>query len=504
MSAINKLGRNPRRLGSAMAIGNAMLNLLTHLILTPALLSGLAEEGYSFYKVIQSLAGPLILLRLGLSTVTAGAGARYRANPTGETLREKENAFTLSVLISGAMALAVVLLGFAMTSLVPKLFGGYSLRQIADGKALLAVLAVATALHILSDTLTGSARGREHFVFLQGCVAAHHLLRTALLCFIARRGGPVWQLGLADLGLYALLLAVNGLYCLWAGEMLRLHRPSRRELGAIGAFAAALFLQGAISQVNANLDTVILGAAGESPEVITLYSAALTVYTAYCALTASLPGIFLPGAARLTAEGAGSRELTDFVLSPGRVQTMLCLWVLGAFALFGGDFIRLWIGEKYLAAHPLALFLMACGTVPLAQSLCQSLLDAKLKRLFQSMVLLGMAAANLALSLLWVKPLGYWGPALATGLTLVLGQGVLMNGYYAHTLGLDIPRLLRGLFRSTLPAAAGACLLCLPLTGLSGGWLVFLGKCGIFSAVYGLFLWKGVMLWKPKKPNRPC
>lgn len=494
-----------RKLGAVMSYGNAGLNLLTHLLLTPVLLSGLTEEGYSLYKVIQSLAGPLILLRLGLHTVTARAGARYWVEPSEKNRREKENAFTLSVLVSGAMAFAVVLLGLAMTGLVPALLGeSGSPERFAEGRALLVVLAAATAVHILSDTLTGSARGREHFVFLQSCVAAHQLLRFWLFLLIARRGGPVLRLGLADLGLYTGLLGVNALYCILTGERLRLHHPTRRELGAIGSFAAALFLQGAVSQINANLDTVILGTAGEGPEVITLYSSALTIYTAYCSLVGTLSGIFLPNAARLTASGADGQALTDFVIGPGRLQTMLALWVLGAFALFGGDFIRLWIGERYLAAHSLALFLMACGTLPLIQSLCQSLLDARLKRLFQSAVLGSMAVLNLILSLLWVKSLGFWGPALATGLTLVLGQGVIMNGYYAKTLGLDIPRMLRELLRGTAGAAVSACLLCLPLIRVSGGWGIFIGKCGTFSAVYGLFLWIGAMLWKPKKPDSPC
>ncbi len=495
---------NQRTIGVGLSLGNAGLNLLTHLILTPLLLSGLEEESYSLYKVIQAFAGPLILLRLGLSTVVARAGARYWANPTPETLREKENAFTLSVLLSGAMALAVCILGFGMGAFVPTLFDGFSGAQIREGQTLLGVLALSTAVHILSDTLTGTARGREHFVFLQGCVTAHQLLRFALFFAIARRGGPMLLLGLGDLGLYVLLLTVNGLYCHRVGERLVRPRPSRRELGSIGAFAAALFFQGAVSQVNANLDTVILGAAGAGARVITLYSAALTIYTAYCALFASLPGIFLPKAARLTAENADGEALAEFLRKPGRIQAMGCLWVLGAFALFGGDFIRLWIGEDYLAAHPLALFLMACGTLPLIQSLCQSLLDARLRRGFQSAVLGAMALVNLVLSLWWVEPLGFWGPALATGLTLVLGQGVVMNVYYARTLGIPIPRLLGDLFRGTAGAAALACLLCLPLRGIPGGWLAFIGKCGIFTGVYGVFLWKGRMLWKPKNPSCPC
>lgn len=493
------------RLGAVLSYLNAGLNLVTHLLLTPMLLTGLGEENYSLYKVIQSLAGPLILLRLGLSTVTARAGARYWADPSEKNRREKENAFTLSVLLSGTMALTVALLGFAMTGLVPALLGEIgSSEKLSESKALLAVLAAATAVHILSDTLTGSARGREHFVFLQSCITAHHLLRFGLFLLIARRGGPILWLGLADLGLYTGLLTVNALYCFLTGERLRLHNPTRRELVAIGSFAAALFLQGVVSQINANLDTVILGAAGEGPEVITLYSSALTIYTAYCSLVGTLSGIFLPKAARLTAEGAGGQALTDFVIGPGGIQAMLALWVLGAFALFGGDFIRLWIGERYLAAHPLALFLMACGSLPLIQSLCQSLLDARLKRLFQSAVLGSMAALNLLLSLLWVKPLGFWGPALATGLTLVLGQGILMNVYYARTLGLDIPRMLRSLLRGTGGAAAAACLLCLPLVRMSGGWGKFIGKCGLYTAIYGFFLWRGKMLWKPKKPDSLC
>lgn len=486
--------KSQRTAGILLSYCNTALNMASSFLLVPMLLSALTDGDYSLYRVMQSFAGALMMFNLGLSKVTARSIARHAAGNTPESRREKDSTLALAAALSLAMAAVVSLLGLGMEALLPTLFGSaYSPAQLETGGKLVRIFAAATALHILSDTFRGCAQGHERFLFLQGATMFHYLFRfAAMFALIRWTKLSIVSLALVDLWLYAGLLGLNFLYArLKLGEKVRFSAIRRREFAPISAFSAAILLQAVINQVNSNLDTVILGAAAAEPVVITMYSSGLTIYTVYSSLIGVFSGIYLPSAARLTAKDADGEALTDFVIPPGRIQAMLALGILGGFGLFGGEFISLWIGDAYRDAHPLALALMLCATVPLVQNMCLSILDARLNQLFRSAVLLGMAALNAALSLILVKPLGYWGTALGTILSALLGDVALMNLYYTRKLKLNIRRMLRKIFSGTLGAGLLCCAFCLPLClRLAGNVPVFLLKCLIFCGIYAVLLWK--------------
>ena len=65
-----------------------------------------------------------------------------------------------------------------------------------------------------------------------------------------------------------------------------------------------------------------------------------------------------------------------------------------------------------------------------------------------------------------------------------------MNTYYHRTIGLNVLRMFREIFKGTLPCGIVAALLCLPLTFIAGNSLIlFLVKCLCFCCVYGLLMW---------------
>ena len=474
--------KNQHTKGLLLSYCSTALNLLTGFALTPVLLSALGQEDYSLYKVIQSLAGSLMMFNLGLSTITARAVARQ------DSRQETDAAFSLAVTASFAAAGMVILLGFGLSRCLPWLFD-YSPEQLDTAGKLTLIFSAATAAHIVSDTFRGCAQGKERFSFLHGTACIQHLLRFGGMLLAARNTGlGIVRLALVDFGLYLLLLVLNGCYCRFSlGQRMGKVTLNREALTPFLSFGIAILLQAVTTQISSNLDLVILGAVNAPPRIITAYSSALTVSTVYSSLIMAVSGLYFPEAARLTAGHADGEMLTDFVIRPGRIQAAVALGILSGFALLGRDFIRIWIGPEYEAGYPLTLLLMAAATLSLVQYACVAILDARLKRLFRSCVGLVMAAGNLMLSLLLVKPLGFWGPALGTAISLI-GQDILMNRYYSRFLGLNIRRMLREILCGILPAAGLSCLICLPLT-LVPERLFFL-KCIGFSLVYAFFLWK--------------
>ena len=255
------------------------------------------------------------------------------------------------------------------------------------------------------------------------------------------------------------------------------------------SFGSAILLQAIVNQVNNNVDTMILGAYINDKSIITMYSSALAVYSIYNSLISVISNFFLPKATKLVMQNASGTELTDLVIKPGRFQAMIAVGCIFGFSLFGRNFITIWIGEKYLDAYLVTLILMIPVTIPLVENAVISILDASLKRIYRSTVLVIMAVFNVVISVLLISRFGFWGAAAGTAISLIVGHGFLMNIYYAKTFKIEIGRMFISIFKGILPAGLLASLLCLPLSVyLSDTILYFAVKCILFVALYFLFL----------------
>lgn len=485
--------KSQRRTGIVLSYLNTFLNMSMNLILVPMLITALSDDDYSLYKVIQSFSGPLMMFNLGMSTVVARAVARYSSTPTDENKKEKENTFALAGIVSFAMAGVILLIGYAMTYFLPLIFRQtYSVKQLQTAKKLMMIFVATTALHIGQDSFRGCILGSERFNFFYGSTTFRYIARFVMIAGLAKYTDlNVLIVAAIDLFLYAVLLILNVLYCYFTlRERMHLHRFKRQDLMAITSFSVAILLQAIVNQVNNNMDTVILGAMITDTRIITMYSAALSIYSVYNSLLSVVSNVYFPKAVGLVEKNASGHELTTFIIPPGRIQAILAVGILGGFFLFGGNFIGLWIGTEYQEAHWVALCLMVPVTIPLVQNVCLSILDAKLKRLFRSVTLVLMAMINIIISIILIHFLGYWGAAIGTVISITIGHIILMNVYYMKVIKLEVFRLFREIFAGILPAGILCCVCCVPFVRWTqGSWLHFLIGCIVFVVLYAILVW---------------
>ena len=483
--------RDQKKSGALLSYLNIVLSMISNFLLIPIMIAALSDDEYSIYKVMQSFSGPLIMLNLGISTIVARAVAMYSAAEDGSK-KKKENTLALSLLIACAMAVLVMILAFLMLGLLPKLYGNtYSPAMLEKAKWLFLIFAATTAVRIVNDTFKGCILGNEHFLCFYAEGTAQYVLRCSFVIILLNNGADAVAVAASDFVICAALLVFNiGYSTVRLGERFRLYKLDKQELKEIASFSAAILLQAVVNQVNNNMDVVILGAIVIDKEIITMYSSALSIFTIYNSVMSVFVNIYFPKAARMVIQDSSGDELTDFVIGPGRIQAVIAVGILTAFGLFGKNFISVWIGDKYLDAYYVAIILMIPVTIPLVQNVCLSILDAQLKRLFRSVTLVGMAILNVITSLILVQYLGFWGAALGTVISLVVGHGILMNIYYQRKLGLNVMRMFREIFSGILPAGflTGVC--CLPLALLLDNNLkMFLIKCAAFILVYAAALW---------------
>lgn len=483
--------KDQKKTGAVLSYFNILLSTVSNFVLIPLMIAALSDDEYSIYKVMQSFSGPLIMLNLGISTITARSIAKYRAVMDGDK-KEKENTLALALLIAGVMAVLIMLISAGMCRLLPVLYGEtYSPEMLEKAKQIFVIFAVTTAVRILNDTFKGCILGNERFICFYGETTFQYIARFGTLFVLLHRGTDAVAVAMVDLVICVALLVFDFLYVrLHLGERFRLYSVDKRELKSIASFSAAILLQAVVNQVNNNMDVVLLGTVVVNKEIITMYSSALSIYAIYNSVISVFVNIYLPKATRLVMQDRTGEELTDFVIGPGRVQAVIAVGILTGFGLFGKNFISIWIGDRYQDAYSVAMMLMGPVTIPLVQNVCLSILDAKLKRLFRSATLVIMAVINVILSIILVRFMGFWGAALGTVISLLVGHGLLMNLYYHKIIGLNVPRMFREIFAGILPAGLLSGLCCVPLVLLmDNSFGAFVIKCAIFVILYVAALW---------------
>ncbi|HQE50255.1 MAG TPA: oligosaccharide flippase family protein, partial [Fervidobacterium sp.] len=202
-------------------------------------------------------------------------------------------------------------------------------------------------------------------------------------------------------------------------------------------FSSFIFMNMIIDQVNWNVDKFLLGRF-RGTVAVAVYGLAAQLNSYYMSLSTAISSVFIPRVNRMVATTDDNKQLTELFTRVGRVQFIVLSLICSGFILFGQPFIRMWAGSDYGESYPIALLLIVPVTIPLIQNLGIEIQKAKNMHQFRSWVYFFIAIGNLIISI----PLTYWyggiGSAFGTALSLLIGNGLIMNWYYHNRVGLDM------------------------------------------------------------------
>lgn len=470
--------------GAIVAYVNTFLNMFINVFLTPFIISHLGVSEYGVYKTISSFSAQLGIMSFGISTLIT----RYIVFfDTKNKKKEKENFLFMAYCITAFLSILIFVVGFGMYLLIDKLYSNsLTVSELFLAKRLFLFLIVNVVLSVVCDSFTGLIRAHEKFVVCNGIATCRLVLR--LLCIIALLsiGFKAMGIVISD-ALISLVVAVASyLYSrVFLQEKAKFHTWDWAMMKSCFMFSLAVFMQAIVNQANQNVDNIILGAM-QGPTVVTVYSIGLSLYTAFNSFVTIVGGMYAPQATRLVANGANGEQLTDFAIRPARIQGMLaCLGVVG-FVLVGQDFIQVWMGTGYEDVYKITLILIIPVVLPLVESITNNILDALLKRMARSLILVGMCCVNITVSIILINAIGYTGAAYGTAFSLVVGHGILMNMYLYKKIHINVFRLFKSVFSRTLIVSVITLIVCWYIRALPTrlSWLVL--KIVVIVAVYGV------------------
>ena len=251
-----------------------------------------------------------------------------------------------------------------------------------------------------------------------------------------------------------------------------------------------MLLQGLVTTMNNTLDKFLIGIM-MTPEDVTVYSIALTVYSMFSTIACLPMGIYMPAVAKDMREGARGMELTKKLLQPCRFNILITGLIVAGFAIAGRQFIVILYGEEFLTAWYCAMIVLVPMFLNTANDIVINVLDILNKRHVRSIILMGTTALNLLLTIVGIQYMGMVGASLATGLATLL-QVIILNIYYQKKINIDVLYLFRKGFAGIIPSIFAALAVTLPLYFLIKNTYLSFFACGIvFLLVFGILyvLW---------------
>lgn len=481
--------KKQRLIGAIVSYVNILLSIVIGFITAPMLLSAFGKSEYGAYQMAVSLIGYMSVLDLGLHNVTTRFVAKYAVTHEEE---EQENFIFVNILLFMIIAVIILITGAVLYHYVPNIYAASSSRQeIKIIRKLVVVLTLNLAVSMPGAVFASIITAYEKFVFQKLLLTAKMAVRLLTIIAVLNFGGRSFEIAMVDFIINLLIILIHMWFCFTKIKIrIRYHYINKQLLGSIFSFSAFVFLAAITDQINWKVDTTVIGIL-LGPATVTLYSVAANLITLYRSFTGAISGVFLPYVTKMVATGSNECELTDVMIRVGRIQLMIVGLIWCGFLNVGRDFIGLWMGKEYVDAALLFVVLAAPLVIPMTQSIGINILEAKRMHQFRAIVYFFIALANIVLTIFLTRYAGAFGAAFSTGITLLIGNNIIMNWYYAKKVHLEIGRFFLETFGKLLPLQAAAGILgyfACRLMPETISWLVIGIKAGIIAVIYAVVL----------------
>lgn len=477
-----------RKIGVILSYAIIGLNMLVAIFYTPIVTSKLGQSEYGLYQYVKSIIDYMTLLDLGLGNAIIIFISRTIKN---NDKKEENKLFTLFFMIYSIVSIIAVIIGIILLCNVEILFNStITIEEIQKAKVLLAILVVNIAISFPGSVFSNTINAHENFIFIKALNIIKIILQPIILI-------PLLYLGYGSivLVLYAtianlIVILINYIYCRKKIKIrFNFEKIDKNIFKSIFGFSIWIILKEIIDKVNWSLDNFLLGKISGIVSV-SIYSIASQINHIYIQTSTAISGVMLPNVTKKNEEkNDNMKYMNELWIKTGRIQLFIVGLILSGYIVFGQQFILLWVGKEYQESYIVGCALMIPMIISLIQNVSGSILQAKNKHQFMTIIYTIMAVLNVILSIPLIKKFGPLGAALGTGISLVIGNIIIKNIYYYVSIKLDV----KNFFKSILPTMIGQVILGLVsfivVSKLSiNSWLLLFIGIAIYTIIYSIMI----------------
>ena len=416
---------------SSMGVGYAI-----SIIYTPIMLRLLGQSEYGLYNFVSSIVAYLGLLNFGFGSAYVRYYSRYKVADDKQNIAKLNGMFLIIFSVIGLIALlAGMILALNTEAILGKQLSSIELHR---AKILMLIMVINIAISFPGVIFNSHITANEQFIFQKFLQMIKVVVNPLLVL-------PVLLLGYGSVGMVVVTTILNlsieianVVFCFKKLDMQFSFRHFDFSLmREMTLFSSFIFINMITDQINWNVDKFILGRF-YGTIIVAIYGLAAQINSYYLSLSTAISNVFIPRVNKMVAMNCDNKELTQLFTKIGRVQFILLAFILIGFVCFGRPFINMWAGRNYDDSYPIALLLILPVTIPLIQNIGIEIQRAKNMHQFRSWLYLFIALGNLVISIPLARAYGGIGAALGTSISLIIGNGFIMNWYYHVKIKLDI------------------------------------------------------------------
>jgi len=442
------LSSKNRNTGIILSYCNTFIGMITGLFMSSFLLRQLGDVNYGVYQTMSSFANYLVLLEFGTGTVMTRNLLNCRNNHSPEETVKKNisTIWTIAIILS----LLITIISTIFYFLIGKIYAGsLTPQQIVDGKRIFVFITIFLVASFLSQTINGIPLANENYVYSSSVSIVKTILRTGIIVALLVNFKYAIIIAIVD-AILNLGIAFFGIcFCKIKYKIkFNFSNFDKAVLKASLPLCLAMFLQTVVNQTNNTVGKFVLGVM-TAPEMVSLYSVGLYVFSIFSSLTTIPVSLYMPQISKDIATGLEGKELTKTLIAPCRLIVLVGGSVLFGFIAVGQPFITIVYGEEYILAWAIAIILMAPMFLNMSNAVIINVLDIKNKRLARSVIMMISTTINVVLTIFLIKVWGVIGVAIATGIATLL-QVLLLNIYYNKKINIKVMYLFLKSFKGIL------------------------------------------------------
>lgn len=485
---------NEIKFGALLSYISIIVTIAVTFVYTPIMLRLLGQSEYGLYSLIGSVVGYLSVLDIGLGNAIVRYISRNRALGDQKTEANLNGMFLVLYSVIGILS---VVIGLILYFNLNSIFGAsLSYDEIQKAKVMMILLVFNFAISFPLGVFGSIMQAYERFIFLRIVAIVRSICNPLFIVPILFLGYGSISMVVINTMMNIICLLINVIYCFKVLKIkIKFGKFDLKLLKEIALYSFFIFLSIIVDKVYWNTGQFILGSVSGTA-LVAIYAIAMQLTNMYMMFSTSVSGVLLPKISMMVANNTKSEDFSELFVKVGRLQYIIMAYIISGFTLFGKQFLEIWAGENYGDAYFIVLLIFIPLTIPLIQNVGVSILQARNLHKFRSVMLVLIAFLNIVISIPLARNYGGYGCAIATALSLLIGNVFIMNYYYKHKINLNITLFWRNIF-SMSTSVLIALILGYGLHFLMpNNSYIFVGlKAIVFTFIYFTIMW----LWSFNK-----
>ncbi len=481
-----------RKIGAILSYISIIANTIVGLVYTPFMIRTMGQSEYGLYSLISSFIGYLTVLDLGFGNAVIVYTSKYRAQ---KKFNEEKKLHGMFFVIFCLIALIAGILGFILCFCIPKFFGkSMTSIELEKAKILMIILTFNLVFHFIFNIFSSIITAYEEFIFQKVLNILSIFLKPVIMVPILFLGYKSIAMALVVTFINILVMISNYLFCRKKLKVqVKFSGFDKALFKMIFNYSFFIFLNILVDRINYSVDKFILGSVCGTIAV-SVYSAAASINDMFVNMSGAISGVLLPKVSKMIAKKATDEEITNEFIKVGRLQFYIIFLIASGFTLLGKEFITAWVGNNYINAYYIIVILMIPLCVPLIQNLGISILQAKNKHQFRSILYIAIAVVNIIISIPLAKRYEGIGSAIGTSLAVLIGNGLIINIYYYKKIHINTIKFWKNIIKMLIPCIIPIILIKIIMNFLDiHGYLYVFVLGSIYTSIYAIVCYMFIM-----------